>query len=302
MKSRTALRLSHGLLLLACSGALLAPTAARADWLLDAAAGYTYDDNLPNALNDSDRKADSALSASVRAGISEQLATNTGLTLALLAEQNLYLRYSGLTNFGAGAQARLRHKFGLGADTPWAALSAQALHRNYHYDYRDGWQYDAGLTAGKRLSERLSVQGSVHYDRYTADRLQPTILPGFPTDAYDVWGWTFGARAAYAITESDLLSAAYAWRNGTVTAITPRDPEILEYSSALARDPVFGTEPPLVAYRIAGKTDIVSLAWSHAFSPRISMTMSYLYRRTVAPEDLGGYYSNVVSIFLGYSR
>jgi hypothetical protein len=32
------------------------------------------------------------------------------------------------------------------------------------------------------------------------------------------------------------------------------------------------------------------------------MTMSYLYRRTVAPEDLGGYYSNVVSIFLGYSR
>jgi hypothetical protein len=302
MKPRAASRLPHRLLLLMCSGALLAPVPAGADWLLDAAAGYTYDDNLPNALNDSDRKADSALNASARAGVSQQLATNTGLTLALLAEQNLYLRYPGLTNFGAGAQARLRHKFGLGGDTPWAALSAQALHRNYHYDYRDGWQYDAGLTVGKRLSDRLTVQGNVHYDRYMADHVQPTILPGFPTDAYDVWGWTFGARAAYAITESDLLSASYAWRNGTVTAITPRDPEVLEYSSALARDPVFGTAPPLVAYRIAGKTDIVSLAWSHAFSPRISMSLSYLYRRTVAPEDLGAYDSNVISIFLGYSR
>jgi hypothetical protein len=281
---------------------LLAPASARADWLLDAAAGYTYDDNLPNALNDSDRKADSALSASVRAGISEQLATNTGLSLALLAEQNLYFRYPGLTNFGAGAQARLRHKFGLGAEAPWAALSAQALHRNYHYDYRDGWQYDAGLTVGKRLSDRVAVQGSVRYDRYMADRVQPTILPGFSTDAYDVWGWTFGARGTYAVTESDLLSAGYAWRNGTVTSITPRDPEVLEYSSALARDPVFGATPPLVAYRIAGKSDIVSLAWSHAFNPRTSMTLSYLFRRTVGPEDLGGYYSNVVSIFLGYSR
>jgi hypothetical protein len=104
------------------------------------------------------------------------------------------------------------------------------------------------------------------------------------------------------VTEADLLSAGYAWRNGTVTAITPRDREILEYSSAVARDPVFGTDRPLVAYRIAGKTDIVSLAWNHALGPHASLTLSYSYRRTRAPEDLGGYDANVVSLYLGYSR
>jgi hypothetical protein len=289
------------LLLLAPGAALISPGPAGAEWYLDGAAGYTFDDNLPNALKEQDRESDDALSASLRAGFNQQLLPDTSLTLALVAEQVLYLRYSGLTNFGAGGQARLRHKFGLGADAPWAALSAQVVHRNYHYDYRDGWQSDAGLTLGKRLSDRWSVQGSVRYDRYEADHLQATIRHGYSTAAYDVSGWTFGARASFALTESDLLSVGYAWRNGTVTAVTPRDPEVLEYSSALARDPVFGTTPPRVAYRIDGKTDIVSLGWSHTLSARCALTLSYLYRKTQAPEDLGDYYSNVAGLTLGYS-
>jgi hypothetical protein len=280
---------------------LLAPAPAGADWYLDGAAGYTFDDNLPNALKEQDRLSDQALNASLRAGFGGQLNPDTSLTAALIAEQILYLRYPGLTNFGAGGQVRLRHKFGLGADAPWAALSAQVVHRNYHYDYRDGWQYDAGLTLGQRLSDRWGVQGSVRYDRFEADHLQATIRPGYSTAAYDVWGWTFGARASFALTESDLLSFGYAWRNGTVTAVTPRDPEVLEYSSALARDTVFGTTPPRIAYRIEGKTDIVSLGWSHTLSARSAVTLSYLYRRTQAPEDLGDYYSHVVALNLGYS-
>jgi hypothetical protein len=76
---------------------------------------------------------------------------------------------------------------------------------------------------------------------------------------------------------------------------------VLEYSSAVARDTVFGTTPPRVAYRIAGKTDIVSLAWSHTLSARAALTLSYVYRRTHAPEDLGEYYSNVLGLDLGYS-
>lgn len=287
--------------LLVCCAAALGAHPAAADWILDGAAGYTFDDNLPNALKEQDRLSDNALSASLRAGLNGQLRPDTSVTVALIAEQLLYLRYAGLTNFGAGAQVRLRHKFGLGADAPWAALSAQVVHHNYHYDFRDGWQYDAGLTLGKRLSDRWSVQGSVRYDRFEADHLQATVLRGYSTAAYDVWGWTFGARAGFALTESDLLSIGYAWRNGTVTAVTPRDREVLEYSSALARDTVFGTAPPRVAYRIGGKTDVISLAWSHTLDPRCALTLSYVYRRTEGPEDLGAYYSNVVGLNLGYS-
>jgi hypothetical protein len=269
--------------------------------VLDAAGGVTFDDNLPNALAEPDRKADSALSAALRAGIYQQLGVGTGLTVNLVAEQTSYLRYSGLTNLGAGASVRLRHKFWLGSDAAWAGLSAQALHRDYRYDYRDGWQYDAGLTIGKPLTPRWNVQGSVRYDRYAADDLQAPVLPGISTAAYDTWGWNFGAQTSYALTQSDLLSAGYTWRNGTVTAITPPNKEILEYSSAVARDPVFGTTPRLVAYRFWGQAEVLSLAWSHAFGAHSAVTLSYAYRKTRAAAEIGDYYSNVISLFLAYS-
>ena len=120
-------------------------------------------------------------------------ATNTGLGLSLLAESATYLHYSGLTNLGLGARAQLRQKFGLGADVPWASISAQAMHRNYHYDYRDGWQYDAAATAGKQLGERWSVRGSVRYDRYDADHLQRRSSAGHFERGVRRWGWNFGA-------------------------------------------------------------------------------------------------------------
>jgi hypothetical protein len=289
-------------LALAAGCVLLVPSVAHSEWVLDATAALAHDDNLNNALESDNRKADSALTATLRAGIYEQLGASTGLTLNLLAEQAAYLRYTGLTNLGAGASARLRHKFWLGSDAPWAMLSAQALHRNYHYDYRDGWQYDAGVSFGKLLTPRWSVQGSVRYDRFTADHLQAPVLPGISTAAYDVSGWSLGAQAGYSLTPSDVLSAAYTFRNGTVTAVTPPDLEILEYSSAVARDPVFGTSPRMVAYRFPGKTDVFALAWSHALGTNAAVALSYAYRRTRGAGDLGEYYSNLISLSVVYSR
>lgn len=281
---------------------LLLPAGACAEWLLDASAGYTYDDNLSNGLADEDRKADSALLAGVRAGWHEQLGAGTGVTLALLAEQNGYLEYSGLSNFAAGVNLRLRHKFGLGYRAPWLSLSGQALYRNYHDDDRDGWQYDAGAVVGVPLSARFSLHGSVRYDAFEADQTQPTLRPGYATDAYDTSGWNLGAKLLYVVGPFDLVSAGYGYRDGSVTAVTQPDREILEYSDAVAVDTVFGTSPRRIAYRFDGETDTLSLAWSHAFSAHLALTVSYAYRQTRSVGDLDPYYANVFAVSLGYSR
>ena len=289
------------LLIGACWGLLL-PAIARAEFGFDAAAGFAYDDNLSNALEAEDRKASGAITANVSGGFHEQLGASTGLGLSLLAESATYLRYSGLSNLGLGARAQLRQKFGVGGDVPWASVSAQAIHRNYHYDYRDGWQYDAAATAGKQLGERWTVRGSVRYDRFTADHLQPEVLPGISTAAYDTSGWSFGAQATFLLTEADLLSFSYTWRNGTVTAVTPPDEEILEYSSAVALDPVFGDMPPLIAYRIQAKSDTLALGWSHSLGQHAAVNVAYAFQRSRADSDLGDYYSNLISISVSYSR
>ena len=216
-----------------CWGLLL-PAVARSEWGFDVGAGFNYNDNLPNALEADDRKGGGAVTANLSGVLLEQLGSNTGLGVSLIAESATYFQYSGLSNLGLGASAQLRHKFGLGAEAPWISFSAQAVHYDYHYDYRDGWQYDAGAILGKQISERWSVRGSVLYDRYTADQLQPTILRGISTAAYDTSGWNLSVQAAFLLTAADTLSASYAYRNGTVTAVTPpdrRDPAVLQRGS-----------------------------------------------------------------------
>jgi len=289
------------LTVLAIGATVLLVSPARADLILDVSAGYLYDDNLPNALNEADRREDSAVNVAARAGVGYQFATNTGISATLLLNQAHYFHYDKLNNFGAGAQLKLRHKFGLGSNTPWLMISAQALHYDYDFEYRDGWRYDAGVAVGKRVNDRLSLDARLAYDSFSADDLQQTILPGFSTDAYDISGWTLGFRAGFAMSASDYLSAALARRNGTVTAITPPDFEILEYSDAIARDTVF--EPGWVAYRFADDvdTDLFSLSWIREFGLRTSMSVSYTYSTTPAPGELGKYDSSLLSLRVVYN-
>jgi hypothetical protein len=280
---------------------LFGPCPVQADWGFDATAGLAYDDNLSNGLEADDRKGDTAFTATASGGYYDQLGTNTGLGLSLLADTTDYMHYTGLTNIGLGARAQLRQKFGLGADAPWTSISAQAMHHNYHYDYRDGWAYDAAASLGKQLSDRWSIRGSVRYDRFDADQLQTPIIPGISSAAYNVWGWNFGASISFLLTANDALSAGFTWRNGTVTSVDAPDYEILEYSSAVALDPVFGTSPKMVAYRIKAKTDILSLAWSHTLGRHAAVNLAYTYSLSKTGSELGNYYSNLISLSLSYS-
>lgn len=285
------------------SGALLLLSAgAHADWGYDASAAVGHDDNLSNGFQSEDRKGDNYAELSLSGGWHEQLSDSTGLSLSLLADSNTYFRYSGLTNLGIGGRAQLRTKFGLGAEAPWLAFFAQALHYDYHYDYRDGWHYEAGATAGKQLDERWTVRGTARYDASVSDHVQAPVVPGIPANAYDVFGWTLGVQAAFQATEDDTLSVGYSHRTGPVVAVTRRDYEIFEYSDRIARDTVFSETMTLVAYRIQAKTDTASVSWSHALGQHAAISLSYAYRRSRAASDLGDYYANLISLSLSYSH
>ena len=297
---RCTLQLKADLLYGALFCLLCSAAAGATDWGVDAVAGINYNDNVSNAIEAADRKSDGAAILSMTGGIHQQLGDSTGLGLNLIADSAGYFRYAGLDNLGIGARAQLRHKFGLGALAPWAAFALRALHRDYHYDYRDGWQYDAGLATGRRIGERWQVGASMQYDRYEADHLQPAVLPGVSSAAYDVAGWTFGVQAAFLFTEVDTISISCSRRHGTVTAVTPPDIEILEYSSAVARDPVFSGNP--VAYRFIADTDTLSIGWSRAIGRHASINLGYAYARSQGDEELGAYTANMINFSVSYSR
>ncbi|HEX4986532.1 MAG TPA: hypothetical protein VFV71_10775 [Burkholderiales bacterium] len=279
---------------------LASPCASGAEWGLDATAAAQYDDNLPNAIEAADRKSDLAALFTLSGLLHGQPGDSTGASIGLVMESLTQGRFHDLDNLALGARASMRHKFGLGPDVPWVSIALGALHHDYNYDYRDGWRYEAGLTAGVRPAERLDLSAVVQYDRFEADRLQPAILPGVSTAAYDVAGWTFGARAGWLATEADTLLFSLSRRHGTVTAVTPPVFEILEYSSAVALDPVFDGNP--IAYRVAVDSDTLAVGWAHALSSHVSIGFTYAYRHSSDQDADFSYRSNLVNLSLSYTR
>lgn len=273
--------------------------ALAADWGFDAAAGVNYNDNVSNSIEHRDMKADGAATLGLSGGFHQQLDAGTGLGLSLVAEAEDYFRYSGLDNLAFGVRAQVRHKFGLGPHAPWGAFAVRALHRDYDYDFRDGWEYGAGFSGGQRIGERWNLSASVQYDRYEADDLQRPVLPGISTAAYDVSGWTFGVQAAYLLTEVDTISVSGSRRHGTVTAVTPPDFEVLEYSSAAAIENVFSGNP--IAYRINADSDTISINWSRELGRHCAASLGYAYRRS-RNDDLGTYTANMFNLSVSYSR
>lgn len=278
---------------------MLFNASARSEWGFDATGGFSYDDNLSNGFEAEDRKADTAAVIDVSGGWYEQLSASTAVSVNLLAHSDTFFRYSGLSNIGLGARAQLRTKFGLGPRAPWLAIAAQGVYHNYHYDYLDGWQYAAGATLGTQLSERWTVRGTIRYDAYVADSSQPPLVPTMVGSPYDVYGWNFGAQAAFLVTAADRVSVSYTWRTGTVTSVTQPDDELLEYADRVALDPVFGADG--VAYRINANTQTISVAWSRTLGRHTALNLVYAYRRSQAEYDLGQYYANLLSVNFTYS-
>jgi hypothetical protein len=294
---RFALCLARGVL--ACA-VLTGCTAASAEWGLDASAGLTGDDNLTNAFQSDDRKADTAAIATLEAGIHEQVGAGTGVGLGLVLSGARYFRYEGLDNLGLGARARLRSKFGLGESAPWVALAAHAVHRDYRDDARDGWEYEAAATLGRQLTDRWSLRGTIRYDAYKADSAHAAGIAGLSAAAYDIDGWSVGANAGFRLTEADLLSAGVSCRDGSVTTMTHPDEEVLEYSDAAVVDGAFSGATSVIAYRVAAITRIANLTWSHALGKSAALNVSYSYRASRADHGLGTYVSNVLVVSLGY--
>jgi len=290
---------SYALMWCLCCGLTLLSPRVNAEWGFDATGGFSYDDNLSNSFEADDRKGDTAAVLDVSGGWYEQLTPSTAVSVNVLAHSDTFFHYSGLSNVGVGARAQLRTKLGLGPAVPWLAVAAQGVYHNYHYDYLDGWQYAAGATLGTQLGERWSIRGTIRYDAYVADHSQPPLVPTMVGSPYDVYGWNFGAQAAFLVTTADRVSLSYTWRTGTVTSVTHPDEEIFEYSDRVAVDPVFGAGE--FAYRIDANTQTIGIAWSHTLGPHTALNLVYAYRRSQAEYDLGQYYANVLSVNFIYA-
>lgn len=271
------------------------------DPVLDATLETRHDDNLPFAVAPADVESDTALAARAAGGLYFQLSDSIGLTTTVDLRGEHYFEFEGLDHVAAGLSAALRGKLGLGAEAPWWRLSAGFSAVDYDFDPRDGLEYRAGVRAGRRLGERLAVEIGYDFERRRAHAVRdiPFVVTvfGLGGAAFDGDVHAFSFVATYDWSERLALQAGYARRMGDVCATTRIDPEILEYSTAVTPDPVFGFDR--YAYRLDVDTDVFTARMSYALSDHLALSASY-ERRDAHSSGSIAYSSNVGGLALLY--
>ncbi len=281
----------------ALTGAVLAASPARAEWIADAEAAYVFDDNVSRAQRESDIRSDAAFLLRAGGGYYFQLSDRTGATLSATLMRQEHVRYSGLSHIGIGPSASIRTKLGVGPDAPWVRLSASALRREFDNDVRSGWLFAVAGAAGVHVAERVGVRAEVRLERQLADR-KDALVAGISGAAFNLDSISMSLAADYTVTRDTTVSLGYGYRNGDVVSSTRRNRAIFSVSKAIAPDPVFGAD--VIAYRLGADSHIFDVRVSHALGSR--MSINFGLARSLSYGDGGNnYYGSSATASLLYN-
>lgn len=248
---------------------VLVPAAAHAEWILDAGGDVVYEDNLTRAARGADRRDDTAFSPWLSFGHHGQLRDATSLLASIDIKASLYSRFEELSNVASTLTLAVRHKFGLGAGAPWVRGFATAGVLDYGDDVRDSALVDAGVAAGKRLSDRFGVQGGYTYERLDAR-----------SRVFDQDSHTLSIEGSAALTDVLHLALGYAVRWGDLVVHRTPAPGAARTSHTRV---VTTFDTPLEAVRIDATTHIFSAAASYALTPRAAITGGYEHQLSIGP-------------------
>jgi hypothetical protein len=248
---------------------LVFAAAGHAEWIVDAGGDVVYEDNLTRAARAADRRDDTAFSPWLSVGHHVQLRDATSLLASLDVKASLYPRFEELSNVASTFTLGVRHKVGLGAAAPWVRAFAAAGVVDYGDDLRDGALINAGVAAGKRLSDRFGVHGGYIYERLDAR-----------SRVFDQDSHTLSVQGSAALTDVLHLALGYAVRWGDLVVHRTPAPGATRTSHTRV---VTTFDTPLEAVRIHATTHIFSATASYALTPRAAVTGGYEHQLSIGP-------------------
>ncbi len=272
---------------------------ASAEGFLNLDAKLKYDNNLTNAEHSSDIVGDSLVVAAVNGGYYIQLNDFDSLRIQGELSGEAYNTFHGLDNVSLGANLSLKRKWGLGLYKPWSALSVSAARLDYSNSLRDGWLYQAQISAGKRITERWDIWADIALQKRTADNA-PEVDPGVSGAVFDLINRIFKLDAVYAFNDKTFLTLGYQLRYGDVVSTTIHESPTHVFdlvTTAVALDPIFG--PEAEAYRITGTTQIFGARISTALSTNSVLGFEYQRHITHGNGNIN-YYNSTPTLTFSY--
>jgi hypothetical protein len=249
---------------------LLAPVApARADWIADADGAIVYEDNLTRATSLADRRGGIALASALTVGRHFQLTGGTSLAATADFKGSLYPEFDRLSNLSSTATVGFRHKLGLGAFAPWLRLFVTGGALDYGDDVRDGAVVDIGVQVGKRLTDRIDVEGGYTHESIDAGN-----------GVFNADSQTFSLKGGLGLPGALHLTLGYAARLGDL---------VIHRAPAPGAGPTPHTrlvhtfDTPLVAARITATTHLFSAGLGYTLTPHAALNAGYEYSISFGP-------------------
>jgi len=278
---------------------IIAQENAHAESFMNFETKLKHDDNLTNAKFSSDIVGDSLVSAVVNAGYYWQLSDYNSLRAQADLAAEVYNTYHGLNNVSLGGTVFLKHKWGLGLYEPWTAVSLSAARLQYNQDVRDGWQYQAQISAGKRISEHWDLWADLALQKRTADKTTE-VDPGVSGAAFDTFNTALKLDAIYAFDDKTFLTLGYQLRHGDVVSTTIQEAPSGTWDGivkAVALDPTFGADAE--AYTINGATQTFGVSINTAITTNVQLGLEY--QRYITHGSGGiNYYKSMPAVSFSY--
>jgi hypothetical protein len=242
---------------------LAAAGSSSGDWIRDFGGDVSYDDNVSRSNREADERQDVAFRALAHLGRFDQLSDDLRLTLTADFSGEAWERYQDFNNATAAGTASLRYRFGLGAWAPFVRVEGSAGYASFEQSLQDGGRYRSGVTFGKRLTERLSIAASYHFDD------NESRVRVFNQQAHH-----FSLAGSFDLSETTQITAGYELREGEVIsyAVPPR-PDMVALANALRPVDTFGGN--YVAYNLDATTHAFSVGVSQAFTRFLALNLRY---------------------------
>lgn len=247
---------------------LTATGRVQGDWIRDLRGEFLFNDNLSNSNRSSDQRDDFAVAGQAHFGRFDEITDHLRLTMTADLDAQAFASYEDFNRLFLGSTASLRYRFGFGAMAPFVRVEASGGYANFEQNLRDGGRYRAGITAGKRITERLAIEASYVFEDI-----------GGQIRVFDQRSNSFALTASFDLTQTTRLTAGYEFRDGEVVsyAVPPR-PDIVALANARRTVATFG--PPYVAYNLDAVTHSLQIGVSQALTPSISISARYEWQQT----------------------
>ena len=162
----------------------------------------------------------------------------------------------------------------------------------YGENARNGWQHQADIGVGKRISERYNLGVSFRLEKRTASS-QQEVAAGISGDAFSQMAQSINLRAEYAAYDNTVLSLDGQLRHGDVVATSHRYRQVFLVSKAIARDIALGAD--MYAYRLSGNSLALNIGLTQMLS-RDAQAKFSLQRMLTHGEGGNNYARNIVAL------